>query len=81
MLNGVLSTNAHPSAGGSPSVQAPGKVTVHVDAERDPIVLPREVVDAPRAPDQIPGQPDQSCPIGRGGGRHFAAELLSREPQ
>eukprot|EP00969_Alexandrium_andersonii_P332287 14684212-Alexandrium_andersonii.AAC.1 len=81
MLNGALPTNAHPSTSGSPSAQAPGKVSIHVDEERDPIVLPREMVDAPRAHDQIPRQPDQRCPIGRGGGRPFAAGLLSREPQ
>eukprot|EP00969_Alexandrium_andersonii_P219605 9698357-Alexandrium_andersonii.AAC.1 len=63
MLNGVQSPNAHPSAGGSPSAQAPREVHVHIRAEGDPIVLPREVVDTPQAHDHAPRQPAQRCPV------------------
>eukprot|EP00969_Alexandrium_andersonii_P000394 17415-Alexandrium_andersonii.AAC.1 len=81
MLNGVRAPNARPSACGAPSMRAPGKVRAHIHSERDPFVLPREVVDALWAHDQVPIQPDQHRPIRGGGVRHFAAELLSREPQ
>eukprot|EP00969_Alexandrium_andersonii_P347574 15367800-Alexandrium_andersonii.AAC.1 len=69
MLNGVQSSHAHPSAGESPSVQTPSKVRVRIRAEGGPILLPREVVDAPRAHDQVAHQPDQSCPVRGGRGR------------
>eukprot|EP00969_Alexandrium_andersonii_P335948 14848484-Alexandrium_andersonii.AAC.1 len=49
--------------------------------EGGPVVLPREVVDGPRAHDQVARQPVRSCPIRGGGGRRLLAELLSREPQ
>eukprot|EP00969_Alexandrium_andersonii_P040481 1775102-Alexandrium_andersonii.AAC.1 len=81
MLDGVLPARAHSSACGPPSQQAPGKVRVNVRAESGPLVLPREVVDAPWADDQVPDQPDKRCPIGGGGGRHPPAALLSCEPQ
>eukprot|EP00969_Alexandrium_andersonii_P347014 15341881-Alexandrium_andersonii.AAC.1 len=81
MLNGTLSPNAHPSASGPPSAQTPREERVHARAEGGPIVLPREAVDAPRAHDQVERQPDQSCPVRGGRGRHSPAELLSREPQ
>eukprot|EP00969_Alexandrium_andersonii_P086285 3803953-Alexandrium_andersonii.AAC.1 len=67
MLDGVCATDAHPSARGAPSTQAPSEVSAHVNSEGGPFVLPREVVDAPRANDQVTGQPDQRRPI-RGGG-------------
>eukprot|EP00969_Alexandrium_andersonii_P208111 9192596-Alexandrium_andersonii.AAC.1 len=38
-----------PSARGLPSTQAPCEIRARVHAERDPIVLPRKPVDAPRA--------------------------------
>eukprot|EP00969_Alexandrium_andersonii_P208977 9229413-Alexandrium_andersonii.AAC.1 len=81
MRNGAQAPNAHPSACGSPSTQTPREIRVHIHAKRDPVVPPREVVDAPRAHDQPPSQPDQRCPVLGGGVRHFAAEFLSREPQ
>eukprot|EP00969_Alexandrium_andersonii_P343161 15168556-Alexandrium_andersonii.AAC.1 len=81
MLDGAHAPNTHPSARGSPSTQTPREIRVHVHAERDPVVLPREVVDAPRAHDQAQGQSDQRCPVRGGGVRHLAAEFLSREPQ
>eukprot|EP00969_Alexandrium_andersonii_P310142 13705223-Alexandrium_andersonii.AAC.1 len=39
------------------------------------------MVDAPRAHDQVPDQPDQHCPIRGSGGRHPPAALLSCERQ
>eukprot|EP00969_Alexandrium_andersonii_P109906 4849017-Alexandrium_andersonii.AAC.1 len=81
MLNGAQTPNAHPSARGAPSMQTPGKISVHTHAERDPVALPRKAVDAPRAHDQIRSQSGQRRPIRGRGVRHLAAELLSREPQ
>eukprot|EP00969_Alexandrium_andersonii_P103701 4575912-Alexandrium_andersonii.AAC.1 len=63
MLNGAQPPNAHPPARGSSSVEAPSKVRVHIHAEADPIVLPREVVDTPRAHGQTSRQPDQRRPV------------------
>eukprot|EP00969_Alexandrium_andersonii_P225928 9976660-Alexandrium_andersonii.AAC.1 len=63
MLNGAQPSHAHPSASGSPSAQAPSNVGSHIRAEGDPIVLPREVVDAPQAHDQVARQPDQGRPL------------------
>eukprot|EP00969_Alexandrium_andersonii_P319530 14115541-Alexandrium_andersonii.AAC.1 len=80
MLNGAQSSHTHPSASGSPSVQAPSKVRGHTRAEGGPIVLPWEMAGTPRAHDQVAHQPDQSCPVRGGRGRRFPAELLSREP-
>eukprot|EP00969_Alexandrium_andersonii_P336514 14875280-Alexandrium_andersonii.AAC.1 len=62
MLNGVCAAHAHPSARGAPRAQAPGEVRVHVNAEASSFVLPREVVDAAGARDQVPSQPDQRRP-------------------
>eukprot|EP00969_Alexandrium_andersonii_P193434 8543206-Alexandrium_andersonii.AAC.1 len=39
------------------------------------------MVDAPRARDQIPRQPDQRRPVRGGWVCHSPAELLRREPQ
>eukprot|EP00969_Alexandrium_andersonii_P254183 11234199-Alexandrium_andersonii.AAC.1 len=47
--------------------------SLHV--EGSPLVLPREVVDAPRAHDQVASQSDQCCPVCCGGARHPPAEL------
>eukprot|EP00969_Alexandrium_andersonii_P225332 9952283-Alexandrium_andersonii.AAC.1 len=80
LLNGVQAPKAHPSANGAPSTQMPGEIRVHTHAERDPIVLPRKVVDVPRAHDQIPRQADQRRPI-RGRRVRIEAELLNREPR
>eukprot|EP00969_Alexandrium_andersonii_P240356 10610494-Alexandrium_andersonii.AAC.1 len=62
-------------------MQTPSKVCIHVHSEGSPFVLPREVVDAPRAHDQVPGQSDQRRLIRGGGARHSPAEFLSRKPQ
>eukprot|EP00969_Alexandrium_andersonii_P087641 3866725-Alexandrium_andersonii.AAC.1 len=81
MLNGAHAPKAHPSACGTPSMQTPREVRVHIHVKRDPVVLPREVVDTPRAHDQVPSQSGQRRPVCGGGVRHFAAEFLSREPR
>eukprot|EP00969_Alexandrium_andersonii_P011289 490841-Alexandrium_andersonii.AAC.1 len=70
---GTADTHTHTTARGSPSVQAPSKVRVHVRPETSPFVLPREVVDAPGARNQVAGQPDQRRPIRRGRARHAPA--------
>eukprot|EP00969_Alexandrium_andersonii_P268768 11878405-Alexandrium_andersonii.AAC.1 len=62
MLDGVGTAHTHTTARGPPSVQTPGKVRVHVHPEASPLVLPREVVDAPGVRDQVAGQPDQRRP-------------------
>eukprot|EP00969_Alexandrium_andersonii_P342766 15151884-Alexandrium_andersonii.AAC.1 len=62
MLNGMCASDARPSTRGAPSAQAPGEVGVHVDPEGNPFVLPRKLVDAPRARNQVPRQPDQRRP-------------------
>eukprot|EP00969_Alexandrium_andersonii_P085419 3766319-Alexandrium_andersonii.AAC.1 len=62
MLDGVRATHTHPSTRGTPSVQAPCEVRVHVHAEASSFVLPRKVVDPTGARDQVPGQPDQRRP-------------------
>eukprot|EP00969_Alexandrium_andersonii_P182357 8057696-Alexandrium_andersonii.AAC.1 len=77
MLDGTHAPNAHPSACGAASMQTPSKARMHINAERNPLVLPREVGDAPRALDQVPGQPDQRGPIRGGRVRHPPPELLS----
>eukprot|EP00969_Alexandrium_andersonii_P253034 11183524-Alexandrium_andersonii.AAC.1 len=41
-------THTPPPTRRAPRAQAPCEVGVHVDTERNPFVLPREVVDAPR---------------------------------
>eukprot|EP00969_Alexandrium_andersonii_P047292 2074785-Alexandrium_andersonii.AAC.1 len=43
MLQGAHAPDAHPSARGAPSTQAPGKVRVRIHAEGNPFALPREV--------------------------------------
>eukprot|EP00969_Alexandrium_andersonii_P218667 9658529-Alexandrium_andersonii.AAC.1 len=63
MLDGVLSARAHPPASGTPGQQTPGKVRAHIRAESSPLALPREVVDAPRARNQVPDQPGERGPI------------------
>eukprot|EP00969_Alexandrium_andersonii_P023194 1013809-Alexandrium_andersonii.AAC.1 len=63
MLDGTRASDAHPSARGAPSLQAPNEVGVHIHAEGNPCVLPRKMVDAPRAHDQVPRQPDQGRPV------------------
>eukprot|EP00969_Alexandrium_andersonii_P030163 1315147-Alexandrium_andersonii.AAC.1 len=80
MLDGAQSAHAHSTARGPPSQETPGKVRADRRAESGPLVLPRKMVNAPRARDQVPDQPDQRCPIRGSRGRHPAA-LLSREPQ
>eukprot|EP00969_Alexandrium_andersonii_P182234 8052890-Alexandrium_andersonii.AAC.1 len=62
MFDGVRAANAHLSACGTPGTQAPSKACAHVHAEGSPLVLPREVVDAPQAHDQVASQSDQRCP-------------------
>eukprot|EP00969_Alexandrium_andersonii_P167770 7417202-Alexandrium_andersonii.AAC.1 len=57
-------------------MQAPREVGVHVNPEGNPFVLPREMVDAARARDQVPRQPDQRRPSCRRGACHPPAELL-----
>eukprot|EP00975_Prorocentrum_lima_P034588 7270953-Prorocentrum_lima.AAC.1 len=81
MLDGVHPTHAQPPARGPPGMQAPGEVGVHVSTESRPLVLPREVVDAPRAHNQVTDQPDECCPVCGGGGRHPSTALLSCEAQ
>eukprot|EP00969_Alexandrium_andersonii_P281145 12429858-Alexandrium_andersonii.AAC.1 len=63
----MCAPNAHPPACGTPGMQAPGKVSVHINSQGDPVVLPRKTVDAPWAHDQAPRQPGQRRPV-RGGG-------------
>eukprot|EP00969_Alexandrium_andersonii_P140507 6215339-Alexandrium_andersonii.AAC.1 len=63
MLDGVHSPHAHSPARGPPGKKTPREVCVDVSAESRPIVLPREVVDAPRAQDQVSDQPDECCPV------------------
>eukprot|EP00969_Alexandrium_andersonii_P081178 3579165-Alexandrium_andersonii.AAC.1 len=67
MLNGTRAANAQPPARGPPSAQAPSKVGVHIYSKGDPLVLPQEVVDSPRARNQVTRQSDQRRPV-RGGG-------------
>eukprot|EP00969_Alexandrium_andersonii_P151589 6701742-Alexandrium_andersonii.AAC.1 len=62
-------------------MQTPSKVRIHIHSEGNPFVLPWEVVDAPRAHDQVPSQSDQRRPVRGGGARHSPAEFLSRKPQ
>eukprot|EP00969_Alexandrium_andersonii_P030196 1316763-Alexandrium_andersonii.AAC.1 len=62
MLDGVHAPHAHPPASGPPGKEAPGEVRVDVSVESRPIVLPREMVDAPRARDQVSNQPDERGP-------------------
>eukprot|EP00969_Alexandrium_andersonii_P360934 15456474-Alexandrium_andersonii.AAC.1 len=63
----MCAPDAHPSACGTPSVQAPSEIGAHVNSEGNPFVLPRKRVDAPRAHDQVPRQPDQRRPVCGGG--------------
>eukprot|EP00969_Alexandrium_andersonii_P133029 5882594-Alexandrium_andersonii.AAC.1 len=63
MLDGALPAHARPPARGAPGSQTSGKVCVHIRAESGPVVLPREVGDAPRARNQVPDQPDKRGPI------------------
>eukprot|EP00969_Alexandrium_andersonii_P208042 9189265-Alexandrium_andersonii.AAC.1 len=55
-------------------MQAPCEVRVNLDAEGNPFVLPREVVDATRGRDQVPSQSDQRRPVRRRGACHAPAE-------
>eukprot|EP00969_Alexandrium_andersonii_P060499 2663443-Alexandrium_andersonii.AAC.1 len=63
MLDGTHAPQAHSPARGPPGKQAPREVSIDVSAESRPIVLPWEVVDAPRAHDQVANQPDECCPV------------------
>eukprot|EP00975_Prorocentrum_lima_P004005 871057-Prorocentrum_lima.AAC.1 len=62
------STHAHSPACRPPGKQASGEVRVYVSAESRPFVLPREVVDAPRAHGKVTNQPNERRPVcgGRG---------------
>eukprot|EP00969_Alexandrium_andersonii_P308730 13645390-Alexandrium_andersonii.AAC.1 len=62
MLDGVHAPHAHSPASGPSGKATSGKVRVDISAESRPVVLPREMVDAPRAHDQVPDQPDECCP-------------------
>eukprot|EP00969_Alexandrium_andersonii_P129825 5738782-Alexandrium_andersonii.AAC.1 len=64
MLDGALPAHAHSPARRPPSQQTPSEVGVNVRAESGPLVLPREMVDAPWADNQVADQPDQRRPIG-----------------
>eukprot|EP00969_Alexandrium_andersonii_P228666 10099804-Alexandrium_andersonii.AAC.1 len=63
MLDGVRTAHAHSPASGHPGQEAPSEVRIDVCAESGPIVLPREVVDAPRAHDQVTDHPDKRRPV------------------
>eukprot|EP00969_Alexandrium_andersonii_P025825 1127735-Alexandrium_andersonii.AAC.1 len=63
MLDGALPAHAHSPASGTPGQQTSGKVRAHARSGSSPLVLPREVVDAPRARNQVPDQPDERGPI------------------
>eukprot|EP00969_Alexandrium_andersonii_P081588 3596511-Alexandrium_andersonii.AAC.1 len=63
MLDGMCAPDAHPSTCGTPSVQTPSEISVHMHSQGNPFVLPREMVNAPRAHDQVARQPDQRRPV------------------
>eukprot|EP00969_Alexandrium_andersonii_P254022 11227228-Alexandrium_andersonii.AAC.1 len=81
MLDGVHAPRAHSPADGLPGQEAAREVSVDVSGESGPTVLPREVVDAPRAYGQVADQSDQRCPVSGRRGRHPTAALLSSKPQ
>eukprot|EP00969_Alexandrium_andersonii_P171563 7583436-Alexandrium_andersonii.AAC.1 len=72
----MCAPDAHPSARGTPSAQAPSEIGANVHSEGNPFVLPRTMVDAPRAHNQVPRQSDQRRPVCGGGVCHPPAELL-----
>eukprot|EP00969_Alexandrium_andersonii_P164330 7263292-Alexandrium_andersonii.AAC.1 len=63
MLNGALAARARPPARGPPGQQAPGEVRVDVRAESGALILPRKMVQAPGADNQVANQSDKRCPI------------------
>eukprot|EP00969_Alexandrium_andersonii_P043334 1900051-Alexandrium_andersonii.AAC.1 len=64
MLQRVLAahTHARPSARGPPSGEAPGEVSGHLHPNRFPGILPREVLDCSRAPEEVARQSEERSP-------------------
>eukprot|EP00969_Alexandrium_andersonii_P206628 9128717-Alexandrium_andersonii.AAC.1 len=62
MLTCMLAARARAPARRPAGVEAPRKVRVNVRANGCALILPREVVDTPRALDEVPGEAHERNP-------------------